>query len=648
MSVTFGFYNALNHDRTYDAIQISSIFDGIIRDGVFMSIGDKLMVSANSGLTCNVGTGRAWFNHTWTLNDADYLIRWEAGEGEEYPVDLDGNDVTPETVADRIDAVVLRVNSESAVRANFIGIKKGTPSTVEPQKPTMIHTDTVNEYPLAYVKVNHGATVINQEDIENAVGLADTPFVSGILETVNTEALIRQWADQWEQWYRRTTVSGQAAWTEWFNTTTTADQADWVNWNSQKRSEFDAWFAMIQDILDEDTAGKLWNAIYELQNKVDNIKLIHITINYDPSLAGANIIITNGEESYVVIADISGITVVNGMSLGKWTIIEDKFGTSTDIDTTFYGDYSAVIGGDRFINVEYASAFEGKVITCTDGEHTQTRIATGGRVQFVFANDGLFTISAEASGKTYSTTINVNGAGTYSASLQTTVTYNLTVHSAVNDTVYYYDNGSPVTLCTTGEDGVGNGQITAIPSDDAKVVLYSTIAKATTDESLPYSQEVALDEATVEVNLYPVGALYWYGLELVNFGFYPWDSRYATTSCVSQKNTNNIFTQSHGTSSGYHSISAVSDLVDVSTFNKLKVSTIVAGEINLHWGLYASASTNLRTGNSTYTTDYKTDETGNFSGIREIDITNAMGDMHCAIGSYGGVKTVTTSRMWLE
>ena len=30
MSVTYGFYNALNHDRLYDALQMSSLFVNIL------------------------------------------------------------------------------------------------------------------------------------------------------------------------------------------------------------------------------------------------------------------------------------------------------------------------------------------------------------------------------------------------------------------------------------------------------------------------------------------------------------------------------------------------------------------------------------------------------------------------------------------
>lgn len=63
MSVTYGFYNSKNRDRRYDAIQMSSIFDGIIRDGVLQHFGTAMMVKESEGMMVNVGIGRAWFNH---------------------------------------------------------------------------------------------------------------------------------------------------------------------------------------------------------------------------------------------------------------------------------------------------------------------------------------------------------------------------------------------------------------------------------------------------------------------------------------------------------------------------------------------------------------------------------------------------------
>ena len=94
MSVSSGFFNSLNGDRKYNAAQMSAIFDGLIIDGVFASIGTAFAVKAAGGLTVNVGIGKAWFDHTWTVNDS--ILPMTAPEAE--------------VLLDRIDAVVLEVN----------------------------------------------------------------------------------------------------------------------------------------------------------------------------------------------------------------------------------------------------------------------------------------------------------------------------------------------------------------------------------------------------------------------------------------------------------------------------------------------------------------------------------------------------------
>ncbi|MGD7407461.1 hypothetical protein ACQCP7_25580, partial [Ralstonia pseudosolanacearum] len=59
MAITYGFFNSLNHDRRYDAGQISEYFDGLISDGVYESIGEALQVQAATGMNVNIQTGRA-------------------------------------------------------------------------------------------------------------------------------------------------------------------------------------------------------------------------------------------------------------------------------------------------------------------------------------------------------------------------------------------------------------------------------------------------------------------------------------------------------------------------------------------------------------------------------------------------------------
>ena len=108
MSVTSGFFNSLNGDRKYNAEQMSAIFDGIINDGVFASVGTAFAVSADSGNVVMVGIGRAWFNSTWVLNDAIL------------PITADESEI----LLDRYDAVVIEVNHTDSVRDGSIKIVK--------------------------------------------------------------------------------------------------------------------------------------------------------------------------------------------------------------------------------------------------------------------------------------------------------------------------------------------------------------------------------------------------------------------------------------------------------------------------------------------------------------------------------------------
>lgn len=214
MALTYGFYNSQNGDRTYDATDISSIFDGIINDGVFMSIGDAFIVSAANGMQVTVGSGRAWFNHTWTYNSVPSLHSIE-------PADL---------VLNRIDTVVLEINASEEVRANSIKVIKGTPAT-NPVAPTLINTELVHQYPLADIYVGANVTEIIPANITNRVGTEACPLSTGILETLDSGPLLAQWNSAF-------TVHSQA----------------WVDQMAQQQNNFDerqmtiqAWYDLVRD-----------------------------------------------------------------------------------------------------------------------------------------------------------------------------------------------------------------------------------------------------------------------------------------------------------------------------------------------------------------------------------------------------------------
>lgn len=184
MSVTSGFFNSLNGDRRYNAEQMSAIFDGIINDGVFANIGTAFGVKADTANAITVGIGRAWFNSTWVLNDA--ILPMELYESE--------------VLLDRYDAVVIEINHEMSVRTGTIKIVKGVPSST-PQRPELTNTKDIHQYPLAFVLRKAGTNSVSQADITNMIGTKSCPYITGILEVVDTDNILAQWNAEFEEWF---------------------------------------------------------------------------------------------------------------------------------------------------------------------------------------------------------------------------------------------------------------------------------------------------------------------------------------------------------------------------------------------------------------------------------------------------------------
>lgn len=251
MAFSFGFYNSFNHDRRYNSIQISMIFDGIITDGIYATLGEAMVVKATEeDNVVVVGPGRGWFDHTWNYNDADL------------PVNAPISDV----LLKRIDALVIDINANENFRDNKIMWVQGTPSS-NPVRPTMINTLEHHQYPLCYVDRKPNVEKILQSDITNMVGSSECPFVTGILETINIDQLLLQWKDQWAQFV----ITYENSATEWMDD----QKADFASYYTEfKRQmaafeaasgqEFNMWFATIQDIFDGSVAGNLQNEINQI------------------------------------------------------------------------------------------------------------------------------------------------------------------------------------------------------------------------------------------------------------------------------------------------------------------------------------------------------------------------------------------------
>lgn len=164
MALTSGFFNSINGDRTYDALQMSQIFDGLIKDGIIKNWLDGLKVSAQTPAanTVVIGTGRAWFDHVWVNNDTPLQVNLSPAP----------------TTYSRYDVIALKIDQTG--RMAGIEVFEGVPSTT-PVAPTVTSTATLKYYPLANVLRRKNAYV-SGSDVTDQRGVAPTNWAAALLE----------------------------------------------------------------------------------------------------------------------------------------------------------------------------------------------------------------------------------------------------------------------------------------------------------------------------------------------------------------------------------------------------------------------------------------------------------------------------------
>lgn len=281
MAVKSGFFNAINNDRLYNALDMGQMFDGLIHDGVFATLGEHMIVSAKDGYRISVGTGKAWFDHTWTTVYPAYGITLEQAD----------------SVLNRIDAVVLETNNTDAVRRNMIKIVKGE-LAVNAVRPTLIRDDRINQYPLAWINIPKGATEIPQANITNAVGTSECPFVTAVNASVTMDELLMQWRSEFDLWskamsdeFRQWQIAEKQSFDDWERQVQNAFEI----WKNNQQIDFENWWESIVDVITSISVGEFAVKFVELQDYVEEVdrhidthedyaQTFYRTVDYEPHI----------------------------------------------------------------------------------------------------------------------------------------------------------------------------------------------------------------------------------------------------------------------------------------------------------------------------------------------------------------------------
>ena len=148
MAFYSGFFNSQGLDRTYTAEDFTSYLSSIICNGILDTYGSNFSLTASSGLKVTLGTGKAWIDGHYFINDASYSIDLSQYQDESLP---------------RYVAISILCDTSEAVRAVSLEVVAGTPADL-PELPEF-EADTNKTRLLLYaVRIDPEAISLSEQN----------------------------------------------------------------------------------------------------------------------------------------------------------------------------------------------------------------------------------------------------------------------------------------------------------------------------------------------------------------------------------------------------------------------------------------------------------------------------------------------------
>lgn len=260
------FFNSVSGDRVYRAEEWAEYFASFIGNGVFPVPSTSLQVVAGSGMAVAVKTGKAWINGYFYYNTSDLPVTLATADG----------------VLNRIDRIVVRWDLTE--RKISVAVKSSTPAT-STVAPALQRDADAYELCLADVLVGAGVTAISQANItDRRLDGSLCGVVAGVVDQIDTDAFNAQ-LEAWFADYKEMSVDEFNDLVSYMESLEllgdqryAALEAYMNDFKTDAENDFNAWFATLQNVLDEDTAGHLLNLI---QNNTARIEMLEAVLFND-------------------------------------------------------------------------------------------------------------------------------------------------------------------------------------------------------------------------------------------------------------------------------------------------------------------------------------------------------------------------------
>ena len=204
-SANAGFFSAVSGDREYYAEDINRPYKRLVSNGVYATPqgtpSTDLQVKQGSGMNITVEAGQGLFSDKWF-------------ESEQTTITVPSNTST----SPRLDSVLVQIDNRVSGRVGSIVYRTGTASST-PAAPSINTVTDVVEYRIANVLVNPGVSTIYQSNIYDLRGSAECPWVTALVNQVDTSTLFDQWQSAYQNYFDTSTEDFEAYMAE--------IQADW-------------------------------------------------------------------------------------------------------------------------------------------------------------------------------------------------------------------------------------------------------------------------------------------------------------------------------------------------------------------------------------------------------------------------------------
>lgn len=149
MAFYSGFFNSNGFDRTYTAEDFTAYLSSIICNGILDTYGSNFSLTPASGLKVALGTGKAWIDGHYFINDAEYTIDLSQYQDESLP---------------RFIAVSILCDTSESVRAVSLEVVPGTPAEL-PALPNFESDQNKTRLLLYAVRISPEAIALTAQDI---------------------------------------------------------------------------------------------------------------------------------------------------------------------------------------------------------------------------------------------------------------------------------------------------------------------------------------------------------------------------------------------------------------------------------------------------------------------------------------------------